>query len=401
MRKNLLVILLLIGATAGALCGWWFGPRMEAVAFIGDFFLTLLWMLVVPLILFSMIAGVASLGDIRRVGGIGLKTLFYYFSTTAAAVFVGLVLVSIIQPGRGIAIVGSVVESSAVQAGFVQILNSFIHPNIVQAMAETKILPIIVISIAFGAALTTLGERGRAVIRICETINQAILVIVRLVMWLAPVGVFALVAAKLGASGGGDAFLAELAKVGKYTATVIIGLGIHAVVVLPLILWIFGRRNPLTYAWGMIEALVTAFSTSSSSATLPVTLEALKDRNHVKEAAADFVAPIGATINMDGTALYEAVAAMFIAQRYGIELSFFQQFLIFITATLASIGAAGIPQAGLITMVIVLEAVGLPREGIGIILAVDWFLDRCRTTVNVWGDSVGAAVIERVKEMRG
>jgi Na+/H+-dicarboxylate symporter len=186
-----------------------------------------------------------------------------------------------------------------------------------------------------------------------------------------------------------------LSKIGKYFMTVIIGLGIHAVVVLPILLLILARQSPARYALGMAPALGTAWSTASSSATLPVTLECTEVRNKVSRRSALFVLPIGATINMDGTALYEAVAAIFIAQASGIDLAPGQQVIIFVTATLAAIGAAGIPQAGLVTMVIVLNAVGLPLEGIGLILAIDWFLDRFRTTVNVWGDSVGAAVVDR------
>jgi Na+/H+-dicarboxylate symporter len=283
---------------------------------------------------------------------------------------------------------------------FADFLLSFVHPSIVKAMADAKILPLIVFSLVFGGILTTLGEKGAALIKIAETCNDAIIKMVYLILWLAPVGVFALVAAKLGASGGGPAFFAELSKIGKYAYTVALGLAIHSLITLPLILFVFGKRNPFKYLWNMMQALVTAISTSSSSATLPVTIETVQTKGNVPKPAADFVLPIGATINMDGTALYEAVAVMFIAQSYGIELSIAQQVIVFFTATMASIGAAGIPQAGLVTMVLVLEAVGLPIEGIGIILAIDWFLDRLRTTVNVWGDSVGAAIIGRSKEFQ-
>ncbi len=402
MRQHLLVILIIAGAFLGALCGWIWGPAMEAVAFLGTFFLNALRMIVVPIVIFSMIVGVASLGDVRRIGRVGAKTVAYYFATTAIAVLIGLVLVNLLQPGVGVESAGRLLSARpGVETRLVDLFLSLVHPNIFAAMAETKILPLIVVSLLFGGALTTMGDRGRVLLRLCGTLSDAVIKIVHLVLWFAPVGVFALVASKLGATGGGAAFLGELARVGKYSLTVLIGLAIQACVVLPLLLFLFTRRSPLRYAWGMIEALVTAFSTASSSATLPVTLEAVKERNGVSEGAADFVLPIGATINMDGTALYEAVAAMFIAQLYGIEMGFAQQAIIFVTATLASIGAAGIPQAGLVTMIIVLEAVGLPVEGIGVLLAVDWFLDRCRTTVNVWGDSIGAAVIGQSGELRG
>ena len=401
MRKNLLVILIIIGAIAGGLCGWFWGPRMEPVAFLGALFLNALRMIVVPIVIFSMLVGVSSLGDIRRIGRVGGMTLAYYLATTALAVLLGLVLVNLIHPGVGVSLAGAKIPEGAVaKVGITDLILSFVHPNIFQAMAETKILPLIIVALIFGGVLTTMGQRGRRIIELCDILNELMIKVVHLILWLAPVGVFALVATKLGASGGGEAFLEELARVGKYSATVLVGLFIHGVVFLPLLLILFSRRSPARYFWGMVEALVTAFSTASSSATLPVTLEAVKERNRVSKSAADFVLPIGATVNMDGTALYEAVAAMFIAQSYGIELSLTHQAIIFITATLASIGAAGIPQAGLVTMILVLEAVGLPLEGIGIILSVDWFLDRCRTTVNVWGDGIGAAVIARVCRLK-
>lgn len=179
-----------------------------------------------------------------------------------------------------------------------------------------------------------------------------------------------------------------------------IGLLIHAGITLPTILRTFGNKNPLTYFFNMGQSLTTAFTTASSAASLPVTMECVAEKNKVDHRAASFVLPLGATINMDGTALYEAVAALFIAQIYGVDLSIGSQVVIFFTATLASIGAAAIPEAGLVMMALVLTAVGLPLEGIGIILAIDWFLDRCRTTVNVWGDSIGAAVIGETRELR-
>jgi Na+/H+-dicarboxylate symporter len=222
----------------------------------------------------------------------------------------------------------------------------------------------------------------------------------RLVHWImlvAPIGIFGLVGARIGKAGGFAGFMPELMALGKYFFTVLFGLALHGLVTLPLILFFIGRRNPIRYGSGVGTALLNAFSTASSSATIPLTMEGVEDQNGISNRVASFVLPLGATINMDGTALYEAVAAMFIAQVYGIELGPVQQFVIFITATLAAVGAAGIPEAGLVTMVIVLKAVGLPIEGIGLILTIDWLLDRFRTTVNVWGDAVGAGVIETLE----
>jgi Na+/H+-dicarboxylate symporter len=389
---------LLLGIAAGLFCGWYFGPSMTAVGWLGTLFLNALKMLIVPLVVSSMIVGIASMGDVRKVGRVGGVTFLYYFITTGMSVLIGIILVNLIRPGAGVVLgEGGVppVVSGKEAVGWSDIILSLVSPNIVKSAAELEILPLIVFSLIFGGVLTTLGDLGKPVLRFFDGVNEALMLMVRLVMILAPIGVFGLVAAKLGEAGGGDAVWGELLKIGKYFMTVLAGLAVHAVVVLPLLLLLLARRSPARYALGMAPAIGTAWSTASSSATLPVTLECTEERNRVGRRSALFVLPIGATINMDGTALYEAVAAIFIAQATGIHLGPGQQVIIFITATLAAIGAAGIPQAGLVTMVIVLNAVGLPLEGIGLILAIDWFLDRFRTAVNVWGDSVGAAVVDR------
>ena len=312
----------------------------------------------------------------------------------------GLVGVNIMQPGQGVELTTEIPDKVAGKAsvGITDILKSFVSPNLIHSMAEMDILPVIIFSLVFGGVLTTLGEKGRLVISVFDGINAAIMKIVHLVMYTAPLGVFALVASKLGAAGGGDMFLAELLKIGKFAATVIMGLLFHAVVILPAILYFVAKKNPLTYFKNMSPALTTALSTASSSATLPVTLECVEEENKISRRTTLFVIPLGATVNMDGTALYESIAAIFIAQMVGIHLGFGEQVLVFLTATLAAIGAAGIPEAGLVTMVIVLQAVGLPLEGIGMLLSIDWFLDRLRTSVNVWGDSIGAAVVDRLEE---
>ncbi len=395
---NLFLLSLLAGILAGAFCGFQFGTAMESVAWLGTLFLNALKMLIVPLVVSSMIVGIASMGDVRKIGRVGGVTFLYYLTTTGMAVVLGIILVNVIRPGVGVALGGTVVPEVVAgkeRIGITDIVLSLISPNIIKSAAELDILPLIVFSLVFGGVLTTLGEVGKPVLRFFDGVNEALMKMVGLVMFLAPIGVFGLVASRLGQAGGGEAFWGEILKIGKYFLTVMIGLTIHAVVVLPILLALLARRNPARYALGMAPALGTAWSTASSSATLPVTLECAEDRNGVSRRAGLFVLPLGATINMDGTALYEAVAAIFIAQASGIQLHFGQQVIIIITATLAAIGAAGIPQAGLVTMVIVLKAVGLPLEGIGLILAVDWFLDRFRTAVNVWGDSVGAAVVDR------
>ena len=401
MKKNGLLYLMIAGIVLGIFSGWMFGSKMLVVEWIGEMFLDALKMLVVPLIISSMIVGIAGLGDIRKVGKTGLIALGYFMTTTCIAVIIGLVMVNIIEPGVAVEMtVEQVPEKVAGKesVGITDILKSFVSPNLVQSMVKMDILPLIVFSLIFGGVLTTLGEPGKRAIDFFDTVNAAVMKIVHLLMYLAPIGVFALIASKLGAAGGGDLFLAELAKIGKYATTVISALLIHGLVVLPAVLYVTTRRNPVTYFKNVVEALTTAFSTASSSATLPVTIECAEENNRVSRKASLFVLPLGATVNMDGTALYESVAALFIAQMLGIQLGFGEQMIVFLTATLAAVGAAGIPEAGLVTMVMVLQSVGLPLEGIGMLLSIDWFLDRCRTTVNVWGDSIGAAVIDTLEE---
>lgn len=269
------------------------------------------------------------------------------------------------------------------------ILLEIVPTNLFQALASGDILPIIFFSLLLGTALTVIGERGAVVQRFFEGAFEAVLRIVDWIMWLAPLGVMALLATTV-AEMGIDLF----ATLFKYVVTVLVGLAFHGVITLGVVLWTFGGIDPWRYAQQMARALMTAFSTDSSSATLPVTMECVEQAG-ISNRVSSFVLPLGATVNMDGTALYEAVAAMFIAQVYGIDLSFSQQVVIFLTATLAAIGAAGVPSAGLVTMIIVLRSVGLPLEGIGILVGIDRLLDMCRTTVNVWGDAVGARIIAR------
>lgn len=268
------------------------------------------------------------------------------------------------------------------------VLLGVVPANLLGAFVNGDVLGIIFFGLFFGIALSLVGAAGKPVVAFIEGLFQAVMKMTDVIMWTAPIGVAALLG-KLAAEMGPEA----LVKLAWYMATVLIGLLVHGVVVLPLLLWLVGRTNPLTYFRRMAEPLVTAFSTASSSATLPVSIEAVEKKAGVSNRIASFVLPLGATINMDGTALYEAVAALFIAQIYGIELTMADQIVIFLTATLAAIGAAGIPSAGLVTMLLVLRAVGLPDEGIALIVGVDRLLDMVRTTVNVWGDLVGARIV--------
>jgi solute carrier family 1 (high affinity glutamate transporter) protein 1 len=401
MKHNKLLYLMVAGIVLGIFSGWMYGSSMLAVEWIGEMFLDALKMLVVPLIISSMIVGIAGLGDVRKVGKTGLIALMYFMLTTCIAVGIGLVMVNIIEPGVAVEMTVEQVPDRVAgkeAVSITDILKTFVSPNLVQSMAKMEILPLIMFSLVFGGVLTTLGEPGKRAIDFFDTVNTAVMKIVHLLMYFAPIGVFALIASKLGAAGGGDLFLAELAKIGKYVGTVLSALLVHGFVVLPMILYITTRRNPVTYFKNVVAALTTAFSTASSSATLPVTIECAEENNRISRKSSLFVLPLAATVNMNGTALYESVAAMFIAQMMGIQLGFGEQMIIFVTATLAGIGAAGIPEAGLVTMVMVLQSVGLPLEGIGMLLSIDWFLDRCRTTINVWGDSIGAAVVDTLEE---
>jgi len=382
------------GVVAGILIGWAAGPGAVALTWAGDLFLNVLKMLVLPLIFCSMVAAVTGImghGSLRRVA---TYTFGYYLLTTLAAVTLGLVVVNLIQPGTGVELLDGASAPPVKAAGARAIVESIITPNLFAAAASFQVLPILVFALMFGAALAAIGDVGLPAVRFFRACNEAMLKLVDWVMYAAPFGVAALIAARIGKAGGLVEFADEAAAVGAYCVAVLVGLFIHASITLPVLLRAFTGRQPLRYATGLGEALLTAFATASSSATLAVTMRLTEERNRVRPETANFVLPLGATVNMDGTALYEAVAAMFIAQAAGIELTIVDQVIVVLTATLASIGAAGIPQAGLVTMVIVLQAVGLPLEGISLILAVDWFLDRCRTTVNVWGDAIGAAVVD-------
>ena len=373
----------------------------------GEIFLNLLTMMVVPLVMASVMSGIIGLGDIRKLGRPGGLAVTYYLMTTILAVIVGLLMVNLIQPGVGVdqtTLDASLAEGQVSTAGredadLGTILRGLVlmlfTDNLIESAAKTSLLPLILFSIIFAGMLTTMGTRVQALTEIIVQVNEALLSFILLLMKLAPFGIFCLVTARFGEAQAGGNLGAVLQQTGAYFGTVLAGLGVHAFLTLPLILWIFTRRNPFRFMYQMSQALLTAFSTASSTATLPITMNCAVEKAKVSKQSSDFVLPLGATINMDGTALYEAAAAIFIAQAIGFELTITSQLVIAVTATMAAIGAAGIPEAGLVTMVIVLNAVGLPVEYIGLILSVDWLLDRFRTAVNVFGDSLGAAVVEK------
>lgn len=372
---------------------------------LGTLFLNALNMIIVPLVVTSIVSGVANIGGAENIGRVGLRTLCYYLTTSLLAILAGLALVNLIEPGVGadlglkaptedLARTMQEHYSGSPWATILDIVLRMVPTNPVRAMVEGEMLQIILFCLLFGYFITRVPDPHRAQMTgLFEAGFRIMMKLTHFIILFAPIGVFGLVA-KLVATSGVGVFLG----LGVYAITVVAGLLIHACVTLPVVLVLFGRGvSPVKHLKAMAAALLTAFSTSSSSATLPLTMECVEKNAGVSNKISSFVLPLGATINMDGTALYECVAAMFIAQAYGIDLSPGQQLIVVIMALLVSIGAAGIPMAGLVMMVVVLKAVGLPLEGVGLILAVDRILDMCRTTVNVWSDACGAVVIARTE----
>ncbi|MCP4511566.1 MAG: dicarboxylate/amino acid:cation symporter, partial [Fuerstiella sp.] len=362
---------------------------------IGDLFLRLLKMVTVPLILTSLVTGVTGLRSQGRFGLMFGRTLFYYMITSLLAITTGMILVNLIQPGAGAILPGGAKAIEPSDLTLVEVLyqqvTRLIPTNPFASIAGGEFLSIISFAIMLGTFINLVGgEHGR---RLSEIFASAFAVMMKMTAWvisLAPIGVAAFMVYATSTQG-----LGVFRTLAWYMLTVFLALVFHAVVILPLILRVFAKRNPLTFVRNLSPALLTAFSTASSNATLPLTLNCVEKRAGISNQTSSFVLPLGATINMDGTALYEVVAVLFIAQATpGFDLSIAQQITVALTALIASIGAAGIPHAGLVMMAIVLQAVGLPLEAQGIIIAVDRVLDMCRTSVNVWSDSCGCAVVE-------
>lgn len=391
----------MIAGPEGAIFGLKF---VDGAAFVGTLFLNALKMLIVPLIASSIIVGIMGVGDEAGLGRLGLKTISYYLLTTLLAVVVGLVLVNLIQPGTaegGAAntALGLPVDveplSRQIEATdgsqLAEVFLRMIPPNIVQAAAQGQMLGLIFFSLLFGYFSARIERRYASALKdFWQGVFQVMMGMTDLIMKFAPIGVFALVS-KVVAVSGTEVF----EPLALFFITVLTGLAVHLLITMPLILMVLGHVNPWRHYRAMLPALLTAFSTSSSSATLPITMECVERNAGVSNRVSSFVLPLGATINMDGTALYECVAAMFIAQAYGIELSLVQQFTVVVLALATSIGVAGIPAASLVAITIILTAIGLPIEAVGLILAVDRLLDMCRTAVNVFSDSCGTVVIAR------
>ena len=385
-----------IGMALGALLAFVSPAAAMKVAPLGDIFMRLLKMVIVPLIFTSITAGVAGIGDSRNLGRLGGKTFLYYIVTSALAIMVGLALVNIIQPGVGLVVAQEqmINPDDLEQPGsVVDILMRIIPINPVQAAASGDILGVIFFAIFFGFAITRLPTaKAKPVLSFFQSAFEAMMQVTHAVISLAPIGVFGLISRAV-VSMGGELFQA----VGLYMITIAAGLTIHFLVILPVLFFLLTRRNPLDHYRAMAAVMAMAFSTSSSSATLPLTLDAVEKKAGVSNKISSFVLPMGATVNMDGTALYECAGVIFIAQALGIDLTFGQQLVVVFTALLASIGAAGVPSAGLVMIFIVLEAVGITTPAayalVGVMLAVDRPLDMFRTVVNVTSDSIGAVVI--------
>ncbi|XP_030635402.1 excitatory amino acid transporter 3-like [Chanos chanos] len=414
--------------------------------FPGEILMRMLKLVILPLIVSSMITGVAAL-DSEMSGRIGLRAVVYYFSTTIIAVILGITLVMTIKPGVSqntdnidregdtpnittadtmLDLIRNMFPENLVQACFQQYRTqraeitpepptntttptfppfTTIMTTVAQNLTKDykivgtysdgiNVLGIIVFCVAFGIVIGKMGERGRILLEFFDALNEATMRLVQIIMCYMPVGILFLIAAKIIEVDDWDIFK----KMGLFVVTVLSGLAIHSIIFLPLIYFVIVRKNPYTFVLGMAQALVTALMISSSSATLPVTFKCAEENNRVDKRITRFVLPVGATINMDGTALYEAVAAIFIAQLNDRDLDVGQIVTISVTSTVASIGAAGIPNAGLVTMVIVLTAVGLPASDVTLIVAVDWLIDRFRTMINVLGDAFGAGIVQKLSK---
>ena len=395
MKKLALHWQILIAFVLSVLYGLFFAEYIYLVSWMGDIFINALKMIIIPLIFTSIISGIANVGSGDNLGRLGVKTIAYYLSTSTAALFTGLVIVNVFKPGVGadLGFANQVEGLGVAKESFGSTLMNIVPENLFVAMVENQMLSIIFFAILMGFFISKTKEKSQKILLgFFNSLFELIMKITLFVIRFTPYGIFGIVAKQIAENND----LGELfSRLGLFMLVVILALFIHAFVLLPIVLKTIGRVSPIKHLNAMRTPLITAFSTSSSNATLPLTMNAVKKNSGVSTKISSFTLPLGATVNMDGTALYELVAAMFIAQAYGIELTFTEQIIGVLTGLLASIGAAGIPMAGLVMISVVLSAMGLPLEGVGLILAVDRILDMFRTTVNVWSDSCGAVIIAK------
>jgi len=382
---------IVVGMVLGVIAGSILGPDAELLKPIGTLFINTIKMLIVPLVFCSLVTGVTSMQDTTKMGRIGIKSITIYLVTTAFAISIGMFMALWLTPGEGLNMVASAAIADANEAPtFVHTLINLIPKNPVAAMAAGNILQIIVFALGLGLSLAMCGEKAKPAIQVFESLAEAMYKLTELVMKFAPYGVFGLMAWVAGKYG-----LDILLPLLKVIAVVYIGSIIHVLVVYSGILKIFTGLNPRSYIKGLINPAIVAFTTTSSSGTLPATIKAAREDMGVSKGIASFVLPLGATINMDGTALYQGVVALFVAQAFGIDLSVADYLTIIMTATLASIGTAGVPGAGLVMLSLVLTTVGLPMEGLAIIAGIDRILDMARTSVNVCGDLMVSVLVGR------
>ena len=398
-KRSSLLLKISIGFVLGIVFGFVVAPFasntpvlanyvMPFIDLVGKIFLRLLMMLIVPLVFSSLVAGAASVGDVRKLGRIGVKTVILYLLTTAVAIVIGLVCGNLFQAGAGMNIPGDLQATAREAKPLVDVVLDIFPSNPIASMVNANMLQIIIFALFFGIACLLAGERGKKISNAFNDIAAVMYALTHMVMSFAPYGVFALIAGTAAKFG-----LAILAPFAKVIAAVYIGCAVHAILVYSFIVVVSCHRSPFWFFKGIQEAAITAFVTRSSSGTLPVTLANVRDNLGVSEGVCSFVLPLGATINMDGTALYQGVCALFVAQAFNIPLTLSMQVSIVLTATLASIGTAGVPGAGLIMLTMVLTSVGLPIEGIALVAGIDVILDAARTCLNVVGDTAVCAVV--------
>ncbi|ANZ44757.1 dicarboxylate/amino acid:cation symporter [Cloacibacillus porcorum] len=401
-KKLSLIAKIGVGFIIGLILGFIIGPMAPNSPFIadivipllqlvGNIFLALLKMLIVPLVFSSLIMGASSIGDPKVLGRIGVKTVAFYLGTTVVAIAIGLVLGNIIQPGVGMAIEGAKAAAKEPETVFNVILNIF-PANPLKALVEGVMLQVIVFALFLGVAATLIGEKGRAFLEFNSSLAEVMFKVTAIVMKTAPYGIFALIAVT--AAKYGPAVLAPFAKV---IFAVYLGCFLQVVIVYSGLITGIVHKSPLWFLRGVREAMLAAFVTRTSAGVLPISMNNVQNNLGVSEDVSAFVLPLGATINMDGTAIYEGICALFVAQAFGIDLSFGAQLGILMTATLASIGTAGVPGAGLIMLSMVLVSAGLPIEGMALVAGIDAVLDMARTCVNVTGDMCVSTVIAKTE----
>lgn len=389
-------IQIFISILLALILGYYFPNFSKNVKFLGDIFLNLLKMLVIPIVIFSISTSILNLKDINKIKLMGIYSIFLYFLTMFLAVFVSFIFVYLIKPGVNEKITNIKTETINInQQNLFDFITNLFSPNIFKSLVNNEILQIIIFVIFISLGMLYLSYNNEKVfndiLNIMNFINETLILLVRFIIRLAPVGIFALIYNVIAIYGFSTIF-----SLFKYVLTVILSILTHAFIVLPLLVYLLSKNNLYKTMNDMKLALLIAFSTSSSAATLPTTIELSIDKAKIKKEVAEFVLPLGATINMNGTALYEAVAAIFVANLYGMSLSGYDILMISITSVLAAAGAAAIPSAGLVTMSIVFTAVGIPLEGISIIFIVDRILDMFRTTLNVLGDISVALIINKI-----